>query len=77
MGVNWAHLRLMLCAPCGGWLPVPPLKVAWSRAQGREVSAVQAAACGSAAGAFAAGVTTPLDVIKTRLMLGSDSKGKR
>lgn len=52
-------------------------KVLWSRAQGREVSAVQAAACGSAAGAFAAGVTTPLDVIKTRLMLGADIKGKR
>lgn len=50
-------------------------KVEWSRYQGRETSPMQSATCGSVAGGFAAGVTTPLDVIKTRLMLGSDKKG--
>ena len=34
-----------------------------------------AAACGSASGALAAAVTTPLDVIKTRLMIGHDANG--
>lgn len=36
----------------------------------------ESAACGSASGAFAAAVTTPLDVVKTRLMLGADAGGK-
>lgn len=51
-------------------------KVWWSESQGSPVNPVQAAACGSASGGFAAGVTTPLDVIKTRLMLGADRDGK-
>mmetsp|Transcript_18664 Transcript_18664/g.63048 ORF Transcript_18664/g.63048 Transcript_18664/m.63048 type:complete len:277 (+) Transcript_18664:32-862(+) len=34
-----------------------------------------AALCGSVSGAFAAAVTTPLDVVKTRLMLGADIHG--
>ena len=37
---------------------------------------LEAAACGSFSGGIAAGLTTPLDVIKTRLMLGADKDGK-
>jgi solute carrier family 25 (mitochondrial S-adenosylmethionine transporter), member 26 len=51
-------------------------KVSWGNYQGTAVSPVQAAACGSFAGAIAAGATTPLDVVKTRLMLGVDQNGK-
>ncbi|RHX97038.1 hypothetical protein DYB25_003605, partial [Aphanomyces astaci] len=39
------------------------------------VSPVQGAVCGSLSGGFAAFITTPLDVIKTRLMLGKDAQG--
>jgi solute carrier family 25 S-adenosylmethionine transporter 26 len=47
----------------------------WSERQGYTVAPWQAAACGSITGGFAAGVTTPLDVVKTRLMLGADKEG--
>ena len=50
-------------------------KVAWSAKQEMPVSSVQAAICGSTSGALAAAVTTPLDVLKTRLMLGKDKAG--
>lgn len=53
------------------------LKCRWAEHQHvSTVSPVQGAICGSIAGSFAAGLTTPLDVVKTRLMLGKDSQGK-
>jgi solute carrier family 25 (mitochondrial S-adenosylmethionine transporter), member 26 len=42
---------------------------------GVTVHPFQAAACGSFSGGIAAAITTPLDVIKTRLMLGADKHG--
>lgn len=51
------------------------LKVEWTKIQGYEASPLQAAACGSFSGGVAAAFTTPLDVVKTRLMLGSDKNG--
>ncbi len=52
------------------------MKVSWAKYQSiQQVSPVQAALCGSISGAIAAACTTPLDVIKTRLMIGKDGKG--
>lgn len=54
----------------------------WERAkkeignwQGHETAPWQGALCGSMSGAFAAAVTTPLDVAKTRIMLGQSDAG--
>lgn len=51
------------------------LKVTWGNSQGSPAGPVQAAACGSFSGAIAAACTTPLDVLKTRLMIGVDKQG--
>jgi solute carrier family 25 S-adenosylmethionine transporter 26 len=46
------------------------LKKKWARATERDVvTSKEAAVCGSFSGGVAAALTTPLDVIKTRLML--------
>lgn len=50
-------------------------KVEWAERQDSPVSPLQAAACGSGSGAVAAAFTTPLDVLKTRHMLGFDQNG--
>lgn len=51
-------------------------KAEWSSYQKRETSPIQAASCGSISGGIAAAFTTPLDVVKTRLMLGADRAGR-
>ncbi|ABN68721.2 Mitochondrial carrier protein PET8 [Scheffersomyces stipitis CBS 6054] len=49
------------------------LKMKWASATGgRDLSVVKGAICGSIAGAVAAAATTPLDVIKTRIMLNKE-----
>ncbi|CAG0917232.1 unnamed protein product [Notodromas monacha] len=49
-------------------------KVSLARYRGRDQpTAIEAGICGAIAGGFSAGVTTPLDVAKTRIMLAVNS----
>mmetsp|Transcript_30086 Transcript_30086/g.85871 ORF Transcript_30086/g.85871 Transcript_30086/m.85871 type:complete len:276 (+) Transcript_30086:56-883(+) len=52
-------------------------KKTWAGYQGAETTPVQGALCGSVAGAIAGGLTTPLDVAKTRIMLEKHSDVKK
>ncbi|GMH54280.1 hypothetical protein TL16_g01641 [Triparma laevis f. inornata] len=51
------------------------MKLLVSTYQSEPASPIQSAICGSFGGAIAAAVTTPLDVVKTRLMVGEDIQG--
>uniref|UniRef100_A0A7S2NPY0 Mitochondrial carrier protein n=1 Tax=Haptolina brevifila TaxID=156173 RepID=A0A7S2NPY0_9EUKA len=50
------------------------LKKMWAYTQGAETSPTQGAMVGSFSGAVAAAATCPLDVVKTRMMLGAKTK---
>ncbi|PSN73178.1 mitochondrial carrier [Corynespora cassiicola Philippines] len=45
-----------------------------TQGSGREVSGLEGGLLGSVAGAVAAGITTPLDVLKTRMMLAKEKQ---
>lgn len=51
------------------------LKQKWSSTTNQELSLLKGAICGSIAGGIAAAATTPLDVIKTRIMLHKERIG--
>lgn len=48
----------------------------WSSVTGLPITPVSVALCGAVAGGIAAGITTPLDVAKTRIMLSNHVGGK-
>jgi len=53
-------------------------KSVWShrlKKEGKTLTPFQGAICGSIGGGIAAAITTPLDVAKTRIMLGKDKTG--
>ena len=50
-------------------------KSRWALQQGHDLSPLQASMCGALGGGISGFLTTPLDVIKTRLMLGRDKHG--
>jgi solute carrier family 25 (mitochondrial S-adenosylmethionine transporter), member 26 len=52
------------------------MKLKWKERQESPCTPLQAAACGSGSGAVAAAATTPLDVLKTRHMIGFDCNGR-
>lgn len=53
------------------------LKANWTANTGLELTPIAVALCGAIAGGLAAAITTPLDVVKTRIMLAERNEGRR